>query len=78
MTTLDLVGHLDPEDRAAHLAAILGEVGRRVRAAPPVPSVKACSRCKEEKPTDAFARDRNRKDGLQPSCRVCHARARSM
>jgi 5-methylcytosine-specific restriction endonuclease McrA len=32
---------------------------------------KICARCKQTKPVDSFARDKNRKDGLWPYCRQC-------
>ncbi len=32
---------------------------------------KICSHCKEEKSIDAFARNKNTKDGRQYSCRMC-------
>ena len=32
---------------------------------------KVCSRCKEEKPLEAFSKNRSRKDGLQRECKVC-------
>lgn len=34
---------------------------------------KACSKCKEEKPLDAFWRDRKRKDGRLPACKDCES-----
>lgn len=35
--------------------------------------MKKCSKCKQEKEITEFAKDSNCKDGLRPSCRVCHA-----
>jgi len=32
---------------------------------------KKCSKCKEEKKLSGFSKDKNRKDGLQPSCKDC-------
>ncbi|GAA3240845.1 endonuclease VII domain-containing protein [Streptomyces thermocoprophilus] len=37
------------------------------------PRAKECGKCKRELPPDAFARDRNRPDGLPPCCRKCVA-----
>lgn len=37
------------------------------------PKAKRCSRCKRDLSPAAFARDRNRRDGLQPQCRECVA-----
>ncbi|MER6144365.1 endonuclease VII domain-containing protein [Streptomyces sparsogenes] len=37
------------------------------------PNGKQCTRCKRELPPTAFARDRNRRDGLQVRCRECVA-----
>ncbi|MFJ8362554.1 endonuclease VII domain-containing protein [Streptomyces sp. NPDC093984] len=37
------------------------------------PSAKRCTSCKRELPLAAFARDRNRRDGLQVRCRECVA-----
>lgn len=34
---------------------------------------KTCSKCRETLPVAAFAKDRNRKDGLYPQCRECTA-----
>ena len=36
-------------------------------------AVKRCPKCETSKPVEAFARDRSRRDGLQPRCRECHA-----
>ncbi|MGW3358483.1 endonuclease VII domain-containing protein [Streptomyces bungoensis] len=36
-------------------------------------SVKYCAKCKRDQPLEAFARDRNRRDGLQAHCRECVA-----
>lgn len=36
-------------------------------------NAKECGRCGRELPLDAFARDRNRRDGLQAYCRECVA-----
>ena len=33
--------------------------------------MKKCSRCKTEKSTDGFAKNKAKKDGLQTVCRVC-------
>lgn len=33
--------------------------------------MKVCSKCKEEKPFDAFARNRTKPDGYQNQCRAC-------
>ncbi|MGI9460164.1 MAG: hypothetical protein ACR2NF_09215 [Pirellulales bacterium] len=33
---------------------------------------KACSKCKEEKPVEAFAKDKSRKDGKTVYCKDCH------
>ncbi|MBV2355821.1 endonuclease VII domain-containing protein [Streptomyces sp. J2-1] len=38
------------------------------------PAAKECGKCGRELPPQAFARDRNRLDGLQPYCRGCVAR----
>jgi len=32
---------------------------------------KVCSNCREEKPLEAFNKDRSRKDGLEYQCKVC-------
>ena len=32
---------------------------------------KVCSRCKEEKPLEAFGKDRSKKDGLHNQCKGC-------
>jgi hypothetical protein len=32
---------------------------------------KVCPRCKEEKPSDSFCRDRNKKSGLTSHCKSC-------
>lgn len=37
---------------------------------------KVCVRCKQEKSDDAFARDKNRRDGLYPHCKECTKKAR--
>ncbi|MBX9395871.1 endonuclease VII domain-containing protein [Streptomyces sp. TRM72054] len=37
------------------------------------PSAKQCTGCKRDLPVEAFARDRNRRDGLQVRCRECVA-----
>ncbi|GAA2261672.1 recombination endonuclease VII [Streptomyces ruber] len=37
------------------------------------PSAKVCTRCKWELPVAAFARDKNRRDGMQVRCRKCVA-----
>ncbi|MEU6385344.1 endonuclease VII domain-containing protein [Streptomyces bauhiniae] len=37
------------------------------------PNAKRCGKCERELPPAAFARDRNRRDGLQPYCRQCVA-----
>ncbi|MFD7884732.1 endonuclease VII domain-containing protein [Streptomyces bauhiniae] len=37
------------------------------------PNVKRCGKCERELPPAAFARDRNRRDGLQVYCRECVA-----
>lgn len=37
--------------------------------------MKTCSRCKTEKPLDAFNKNRSNKDGLQYLCRVCQRAA---
>ena len=34
--------------------------------------MKACTKCKTEKPLDEFYVDRRRKDGRQPWCKACH------
>lgn len=36
-----------------------------------MPITKKCSKCREEKPSEAFSRDRKRDDGLQNYCREC-------
>lgn len=36
-------------------------------------TTKTCSRCKMEKPTSAFCRNKSRKDGLQHRCKDCSA-----
>ncbi len=33
--------------------------------------MKTCSRCREQKPLDAFGRNANSKDGLRSQCRNC-------
>lgn len=33
---------------------------------------KTCTKCKEMKPRDAFHVDKNRRDGLQSSCKACN------
>ena len=38
---------------------------------------KRCTKCGESKLNDAFAKDKNRRDGLQPWCRVCHGKNRA-
>lgn len=75
VTTLSLVDHLDPEDRPAHLAAILGEVGRRVRASNVTTQEarKRCPRCQETKPLTAFGLHSSRSDGRQAICRICRS-----
>lgn len=35
------------------------------------PITKVCSKCRELKPAEAFAKDKSRKSGLQPRCREC-------
>ncbi|GED87973.1 hypothetical protein TNCT6_50580 [Streptomyces sp. 6-11-2] len=37
------------------------------------PNAKQCTKCKRELPLAAFARDKNRRDGLQVHCRECVA-----
>ena len=37
------------------------------------PNVKHCSGCGRDLPPEAFAKDKNRRDGLQPRCRECVA-----
>ncbi|MGW2636881.1 endonuclease VII domain-containing protein [Streptomyces sp. NPDC001348] len=37
------------------------------------PNSKHCAGCKRDLPPAAFARDKNRRDGLQPRCRECVA-----
>ncbi|MCX4879649.1 MULTISPECIES: endonuclease VII domain-containing protein [unclassified Streptomyces] len=37
------------------------------------PNAKQCRKCKQDLPLVAFARDRNRRDGLQVHCRECVA-----
>ena len=37
------------------------------------PDAKQCAGCKRDLPPEAFARDRNRRDGLQVRCRECVA-----
>ncbi|MBL1085243.1 endonuclease VII domain-containing protein [Streptomyces actinomycinicus] len=37
------------------------------------PDAKECRKCRRDLPTAAFARDRNRRDGLQVHCRECVA-----
>ncbi|MFE9609261.1 endonuclease VII domain-containing protein [Streptomyces sp. NPDC006012] len=37
------------------------------------PSAKQCRKCRRDLPLAAFARDRNRRDGLQVHCRECVA-----
>ncbi|MEW2270706.1 endonuclease VII domain-containing protein [Streptomyces griseofuscus] len=37
------------------------------------PNAKGCGKCGRDLPRAAFARDRNRRDGLQPYCRECVA-----
>ena len=32
---------------------------------------KICCRCKEDKPTDCYCKDKNTKDGLQRACKTC-------
>lgn len=34
-------------------------------------NVKVCSRCKKEKEESFFHKDKNRKDGLYPICKIC-------
>jgi len=34
--------------------------------------MKTCIKCKEEKPFSEFGRDRSRKDGHNPYCKICH------
>ena len=38
-------------------------------------SVKTCTKCKEVKTVNSFYKDKNRKDGLQPSCKTCASAA---
>lgn len=38
----------------------------------PEQAYKRCTRCGESKPLDDFNRDRGKKDGRAPQCRVCH------
>jgi hypothetical protein len=38
--------------------------------------LKICSKCKVEKETDYFCKDKNRKDGLYPQCKDCQAISR--
>ncbi|MFF9361327.1 endonuclease VII domain-containing protein [Streptomyces griseoluteus] len=38
------------------------------------PTAKRCGKCERELAPAAFARDRNRRDGLQPYCRECVAK----
>lgn len=33
--------------------------------------LKRCSKCKNEKPTEAFGKAKNRKDGFRPHCKEC-------
>lgn len=35
--------------------------------------MKQCTKCGEQKPLEAFAKDRSRRDGLQRRCRECNA-----
>ena len=35
--------------------------------------MKVCTKCGEEKPREAFDKNRSKKDGLQPWCRACVA-----
>ncbi|MEV8035073.1 endonuclease domain-containing protein [Streptomyces sp. NBC_00358] len=37
-------------------------------------NVKHCTGCRRDLPLEAFASDRNRRDGLQPRCRECVAK----
>ena len=37
-------------------------------------TVKRCPTCKEHKPAWEFHRNRTRRDGLQATCKECHAR----
>lgn len=37
-----------------------------------MPTLKRCARCKLDKPTTAFSRNRSRYDGLASECRPCH------
>ncbi|MER5719219.1 endonuclease VII domain-containing protein [Streptomyces sp. NPDC002132] len=37
------------------------------------PNAKQCGKCRRDLPVTAFARDRNRRDGLQVHCRECVA-----
>ena len=39
-------------------------------------SSKVCTKCKEEKPLEAFGKHSARKDGLQPWCNVCQKKYR--
>jgi len=76
MSLEDLAAALGSDGSPAHLAAILGEAGRRVRAAREatpriVRAEKLCPRCEEVKPSEAFGRNAARPDGLQSLCRVC-------
>ena len=40
--------------------------------------MKTCSKCKEEKPLDAFSKDRTRADGLNYRCKTCKSAEASL
>lgn len=73
MTLSSLTAHLG--DDADHLADILGEAARRVRASSSGPRLvreeKRCPRCETVKPIDDFGVDRSRPDGRHGFCRAC-------
>ncbi len=35
---------------------------------------KICSKCKEEKPVSEFTKNKAKKDGLSPQCRICKSK----
>lgn len=59
------------DNEAARLteAALRRIAWRKARKA----TTKVCSRCKEEKPLEAFGKDVSRRDGMAVYCRACRA-----
>ena len=62
---LGLSGERRSNRRVAYFIAVGGQ------------EMKQCTKCREVKPLSEFHRDRKKKDGLTPSCKICNcSRAR--